>query len=162
MGSLNKVLLIGNLGADAEVRRTPNNQSVATLRIATNEVWKDREGTKQERTEWHRVIAWGRLADLAQEYIKKGRQIYVEGRLQTRQWQDQQGQTRYTTEIVAQSILLLGGRAGAGEPGEPMGGGGTGGGGRRPAQAPAGAPEEYTDFEEPGPVGGEEDSDLPF
>lgn len=170
MRSLNKVMLIGNLGADPEIRRTGQGQAVATLRIATNEVWFDKDRNKQERTEWHRVILWARLAELAEQYMRKGGSIYVEGRLQTRQWQDQQGQTRYTTEIVGQSVLLLGGRRGgeagmddtgaaAGRGGYGGGyGGGSGGGGGRPAPAP----DEFTDYGEPGPIGGEEDSDLPF
>ncbi len=158
MGSLNKVLLIGNLGADPEIRRTQSGQAVATLRIATNEAWNDRNGARQERTEWHRVILWGKLAELAEKYMKKGRQIYVEGRLQTRQWQDQQGQTRYTTEIVAQAVQFLGGREGAGEQGgrgESMPSGA--GAGRGPA-----SPDEFTDYEEPPAIASEEDSDLPF
>jgi single-strand DNA-binding protein len=162
MRSLNKVLLIGNLGADPEVRETPNNQIVATLRIATNETWQDKQGNRQEKTEWHRVIAWGRLAEIVRDYMKKGRQIYVEGRLQTRQWQDQQGQTRYTTEITAQSIMMLGGRAGGGDPGDSQGGSMGGGGSRSAPAARPGAPDEYPDYEEPGPVGGDADSDLPF
>ena len=154
MRSLNKVMLIGNLGADPEVRKTQSGQTVATLRLATNESWGDRDGNRQEKTEWHRVIAWARLAEVVEQYLRKGKQIYVEGRIQTRQWQDQQGQNRYTTEVVAQSIMMLGGRGEAG--GEPGGGGGAG---RR--LEPGGDPiPEYSD--ESGPVGGEEDSDLPF
>ena len=160
MRSLNKVMLIGNLGADPEIRHTPSGQSVATLRMATNEVWKDREGTKQERTEWHRVVAWGRLAEIAREYLSKGRQIYVEGRLQTRQWQDQQGQTRYTTEIIG-AVDPAARRAGGG-PDD-----GTVGGGRRARRRAAARAVRRTRttspiYEEPGPVGGEEDTDLPF
>jgi single-strand DNA-binding protein len=178
MRSLNKVMLIGNLGADPEIRRTGQGQAVATLRIATNEVWFDKDHNKQERTEWHRVILWAKLAELAEQYMRKGGSIYVEGRLQTRQWQDQQGQARYTTEVVGQNILLLGGGRRSGDaagmddagasagrssgPGYGGGGGGgyggSGGGGGRPAPAP----DEFTDYEEPGPIGGEEDSDLPF
>ena len=152
MRSVNKVILLGNLGADPELRRTQSGQQVATLRLATNESWNDRDGNRQERTEWHRIIAWARLAEIAGEYLKKGRQIYVEGRIQTRQWQDQQGQTRYTTEIIAQNFVMLGGR-GEGDF-APGGGGAT----RTAEPVPEGAPPD----EDPGPVGGEEDSDLPF
>ncbi len=101
MRSLNKVMLIGNLGADPEIRHTPGGVAVATLRLATNEVYTDRSGNRQTRTEWHRVIAWSKLAEICGQYLRKGRQVYVEGRLQTRQWDDQQGQRRYMTEVVA-------------------------------------------------------------
>lgn len=108
MRGLNKVLLIGNLGADPETRYTADGKAVATFRLATSHYRKDPNGERQEVTEWHRVVAWERLAELAQHYLHKGRQVYVEGRLQTRQWTDQQGANRYTTEIVAQEITLLG------------------------------------------------------
>ena len=108
--SLNKVMLIGNLGQDPEIRYTQSGSAVANLRIATTDVWKDKQGQRQERTEWHSIVAWDRLADLAQNYLKKGRQIYVEGRLQTRSWEDQQGQKRFSTEIVANVIQFLGSR----------------------------------------------------
>lgn len=110
MGSVNKVILIGNLGKDPEVRMTQGGQCVANFSIATSDNWKDKEGQKQERTEWHRIVAWGRLGELARDYLKKGRPVYIEGRLQTRSWQDQSGQTRYTTEIVANVIQFLGSR----------------------------------------------------
>lgn len=120
--SVNKVILLGNLGADPEVRFTQGGQAVATFRMATSESWTDRSsGQRQERTEWHRVVAWGRLAELCGEYLRKGRQCYVEGRIQTREWQDKEGQKRYTTEIVANQVVFLGGR------GEGGGGGGFGG-----------------------------------
>lgn len=120
--SVNKVILLGNLGADPEVRFTQGGQAVATFRMATSESWTDRSsGQRQERTEWHRVVAWGRLAELCGEYLRKGRQCYVEGRIQTREWQDKEGQKRYTTEIVASQVVFLGGR------GEGGGGGGFGG-----------------------------------
>jgi len=109
-GGLNKVMLIGHLGADPEMRYTPNGQAVASLRVATSETWNDREGGKQERTEWHRVVVWGKLAELCNNYLRKGRQAYFEGRLQTRQWEDRDGNKRYTTEIVARDIGFLGGR----------------------------------------------------
>ncbi len=111
---LNKVMLIGNLGADPEVRYTPSGQAVATFRVATSRRRRDPNGNMIDETEWHRIVAWERLAELAQNYLHKGRQVYVEGRLQTRQWTDQQGQQRYTTEIVANDITLLGARDGGG------------------------------------------------
>lgn len=117
---VNKVILIGNLGKDPEVRYSPNGQAVANVTIATSESWKDKNtGDKQERTEWHRVVFFGRLAEIAGEYLKKGAQIYVEGRLQTRKWQDKDGKDRYTTEIVAAEMQMLGSRSGAGVPSEP-------------------------------------------
>ncbi|MBF0347835.1 MAG: single-stranded DNA-binding protein [Magnetococcales bacterium] len=117
--SLNKVQLIGNLGADPEVRATQDGKSVATLRIATSESWNDSQGQKQERTEWHRVVIFGRLAEVVQQYLRKGSQIYIEGKLQTRKWTDKQGVERYTTEIVSgypgsQMLMLGGGRSGGG------------------------------------------------
>lgn len=107
--AVNKAILIGNLGADPEIRHTASNQAVANLRVATNETWTDRDGKKQERTEWHRVVAFGRLAEQCRDYLSKGRQVYVEGRIQTREWQDKDGATRYTTEIAAHVIEFLGG-----------------------------------------------------
>ena len=107
MGNLNKVMLIGRLGADPEVRYTQNNTAVATLSLATSERYKDSNGEWQENTEWHKVVAWARLAEICQQYTRKGSQIYVEGSLQTRGWEDKEGQKRYTTEIKAQTIQLL-------------------------------------------------------
>lgn len=107
MSSLNKAMIIGNLGNDPEVRYTQNNTAVATLSVATNERYRDKNGEWQENTEWHRVVAWGRLAEYAQQYIKKGTQVYVEGSIQTRSWEDQQGQKRYMTEIKARIIKIL-------------------------------------------------------
>src|SRR4051794_28905564 len=109
MGSVNKVILVGNLGRDAELRYTPGGAAVATLNLATTEVWNDRENQRQEKTEWHRVIVWGKQAESLQEYLTKGKQIYVEGRLQTRQWNDKDGNKRYTTEIKTNRVTLLGG-----------------------------------------------------
>ncbi|EKD53771.1 MAG: Single-stranded DNA-binding protein [uncultured bacterium] len=108
-GSINKVILIGNLGRDPEVRYTPNGLAVANITIATSEAWKDKQtGENQERTEWHRIVLYGRLAEIAGEYLRKGSKIYIEGRLQTRKWQDKNtGQDRYTTEIVADSLQML-------------------------------------------------------
>lgn len=112
---VNKVTLIGNLGADPEVRYTANGSAVANIRLATAESWRDKEsGEQQERTEWHRVVFFSRLAEIVGEYLKKGSQVYIEGRLQTRKWQDRDGNDRYTTEIVANEMQMLGGRGGAG------------------------------------------------
>ena len=107
MGSLNKALLIGRLGQDPDVRYTQNNTAVATLNLATSERYKDSNGDWQERTEWHRVVCWGRLAEVCQQYLKKGAQIYIEGSIQTRNWQDKDGQTKYTTEIKASVLQML-------------------------------------------------------
>jgi single-strand DNA-binding protein len=109
-GSVNKVILIGHLGADPEVRYTPSGTPVANFRIATGESWTDKQGQRQERTEWHRIVAWNKTAELVGEYLSKGRQVYIEGRLQTRQWDDRDGNKRYTTEIVANQVTFLGGR----------------------------------------------------
>ena len=109
---INKVILVGNLGNDPEVRYMPNGNAVANLSLATSESWKDQQGQVQERTEWHRLTMYRRLAEIAGEYLKKGSQIYVEGKLQTRKWQDQQGQDRYTTEIIVDQMQMLGGREG--------------------------------------------------
>ena len=109
---MNKVILIGNLGANPEMRFTQGGQAVANLRIATSERWTDRNGQKQETTEWHRVVLFGKTAEIAGQYLTKGRQVYIEGRIRTRQWQDQQGQKRYSTEIVATNMQMLGGRGG--------------------------------------------------
>jgi len=118
---INKVILVGNLGADPETRAMPSGTTVANLRIATSESWRDKQsGEQQERTEWHRVVLFGRLGEIAAEYLKKGSQVYIEGSLRTRKWQDKQGQERYSTEIVGNDMQMLGGRGG---------GGGTGGGG---------------------------------
>jgi single-strand DNA-binding protein len=112
-GGVNKAIVIGNLGSDPEVRFTPSGQAVANFRIATNESWTDKNGQKQERTEWHRIVAWGKLGERCGEYLAKGRQCYVEGRLQTREWTDKEGKKNYTTEIVATNVQFLGGRDGA-------------------------------------------------
>lgn len=114
---VNKVILVGNLGRDPEVRYSPNGQAVANVTIATSESWKDKNtGEKQERTEWHRIVFWGKLAEIAGEYLKKGSQIYVEGRLQTRKWTDKEGHEKYTTEVVANEMQMLGSRQGGGAP----------------------------------------------
>ena len=114
--SLNKVILIGNLGADPEVRSTSNGSRVATLSLATSRQWKNQSGEKQEKTEWHRVVLWGKTAESLSEYLTKGKQLYIEGRLQTRQWDDKDGNKRYTTEIRGDRIVLLGGGGGASRP----------------------------------------------
>ena len=112
---INKVILVGNLGRDPEIRYTPSGAAVANITVATSDSWKDKQtGETQERTEWHRIVFFNRLAEIAGEYLKKGSQIYVEGRLQTRKWQDQSGQDRYTTEIVGNEMQMLGGRGGGG------------------------------------------------
>ena len=124
MGSVNKVILVGNLGADPELKYTPSNRAVCNLSVATNEVWKDKSGQKQEKTEWHRVNVWGEQAENCSKFLTKGRMVYVEGRLQTRSWDDKEGKKRYSTEVVADRVVFLGGGAGAEN-------GGGGGGGRR-------------------------------
>ena len=110
MASVNKVILLGNLGRDPEVRYTPGGDAVASMSIATTETWKDKGGQRQEKTEWHNVVMYRRLAEIAGEYLKKGSSVYIEGRLQTRKWQDKQGNDRYTTEIAADHMQMLGQR----------------------------------------------------
>ncbi|MEX1082066.1 MAG: single-stranded DNA-binding protein [Halofilum sp. (in: g-proteobacteria)] len=123
---VNKVILVGNLGADPETKYTPSGTAVANVRLATTKQWKDRNsGEQQERTEWHRVVMFNRLGEIAGEYLKKGSQIYVEGELRTNKWQDQQGNDRYTTEIVANDMQMLGGRGGGGGGDAGYGGGGS-------------------------------------
>jgi single-strand DNA-binding protein len=139
-GSVNKVILIGNLGADPEVRTTPQGQMVSTISIATSESFTGRDGARQERTEWHRVVLWGKLAELAQRYLQKGRKVYIEGRIQTRSWDDQQsGQKRYSTEVVANQMVFID-SGGRGEPtgAEEFGAGGGGGYGGGPGGGGAG------------------------
>ncbi len=125
MASLNKVILIGNLGRDPEVRYTQNGTAVANFTLATNEVWTDKGGERQERTEWHRIVVWGKQAEIVREYLAKGRQVYVEGSLQTRQWDDREGNKRTTTEIKAARVLMLGRPPSSSSTGSPEGGGGT-------------------------------------
>jgi single-strand DNA-binding protein len=155
MGTVNKVIIVGNMGRDAEVRYTPGGAAVATLSLATTDVWNDKAGQRQEKTEWHRVVLWGKQAETLAEYLTKGRQIYVEGRLQTRQWDDKDGNKRYTTEIRSDRVVLLGGRGGS--TGEGGGGGGDYGSprssGSSSSSSPAGGP--------PGPPELTED-DIPF
>lgn len=111
MASVNKAILVGNLGKDPEVRYMPGGEAVANITLATTDTWKDKSGTKQEKTEWHRVSFFGRQAEVVGEYLKKGSQVYIEGRIQTRKWQDKDGQDRYTTEIVADRMQMLGGKS---------------------------------------------------
>lgn len=111
---INKAIIIGNLGADPELRHTTSGQPVCEMRVATNESWIDKSGEKQERTEWHRIIVWGKQGELAAKYLAKGRKVYVEGRIQTREWQDKDGNKRYTTEIVAQTVQFLDSRGSGG------------------------------------------------
>jgi single-strand DNA-binding protein len=145
-GGVNKVILIGNLGADPETRYTQGGQAVTNFRIATSDRWTDRNGQAQERTEWHRIVTFGRLAEHCRDYLSKGRQVYVEGRIQTRQWEDKDKNKRYTTEIVAQTVQFLGAR------GERAGGEQGGGGVPPPADEGGG-------FEGAPPIA---DEDVPF
>ena len=162
MASVNKVILIGNLGRDPETRYMPDGGAITNISVATTDVWKDKNGEKQEKTEWHRVAFFGKLAEIAGEYLKKGSQVYVEGRLQTRKWQDKDGQDKYTTEIVADRMQMLGSRQGMGGGDRDRGAGGAGGGGggedrsaagaAKPAAKPAAKGGKFDDFED----------DIPF
>ncbi len=151
---VNKVILVGNLGADPETRSMPSGMTVTNIRIATSESWKDKaSGAQQERTEWHSIALFGRLGEIAAEYLRKGSQVFIEGKLRTRKWQDKQGNDRFTTEIIADNMQMLGGRGG---------GAGVSGGAER---APAGAAPPRDDFDQsPAPGGGKEefDDDIPF
>ncbi len=121
MSSLNKIMLIGHLGKDPETRSTPDGSPVATFSLATSETWTDKNGSRQEHTEWHNIVAWNRLADLSRRFLSKGRQVYVEGRLRTREWTDREGGKRRTTEVIATQIVLLGSRPQGAEAGvQPM------------------------------------------
>ena len=141
---LNKVMLIGNLGRDPEVRSTPSGQNVASFSLATNRKWKDRDGNRQEQTEWHNIVCWGRQAEIAGQYLTKGKQIYIEGRIQTRSWDDKtSGEKKYRTEIICDNFQMLGSRGGGDgqsggggySGGEGSGGGYSGGGGSSPASS---------------------------
>lgn len=165
MASINKVILIGNLGRDPEVRYTPNGAAICNVSIATTRNWKDKNsGEKVEETEWHRVVFYDRLAEIAGEYLRKGRPVYVEGRLKTRKWTDKDGLEKYTTEIIADQMQLLGGREGMGAPG----GGGEDGGYSRPAPAarpPAAARPAAAASPAPGKASSgfdDMDDDIPF
>ena len=158
---VNKVILIGNLGADPETRAMPSGTTVANLRIATSESWRDKQsGEQQERTEWHRVALFGRLAEIAGEYLRKGSQVYIEGSLRTRKWQDKQGNERYSTEIVGNDLQMLGGRAA---------GAGAAGAGAAPSGASPGSKEPYPEYAASGAAatgagerGEDFDDDIPF
>lgn len=148
---INKVILVGNLGADPETRYTAGGAAVTNIRLATSESWRDKQsGEQQERTEWHRVVFFNRLAEIAGEYLRKGRQVYIEGSIRTRKWQDQSGQDRYTTEIVANEMQMLGNREG--DMGAPSGGGGF------RDNAAKQQPEKATEVADDGFV----DDDIPF
>ena len=156
MAGVNKAILIGHLGSDPTLRHTPNGQAVANFNIATTEQWTSKTGERNERTEWHRIVAWARLAEICNQYLTKGKQVYIEGRIQTREWEDRDGNKRYTTEIVAQNLQMLG------RPGE------------RPAEVPAGGGPTYESepYPDTGAAGaatgggsggaGAEDSEVPF
>jgi single-strand DNA-binding protein len=159
---INKVILIGHLGADPETRAMPSGMTVANLRLATTENWKDKQsGENQERTEWHNVALFGRLGEIAAEYLRKGSQVYIEGRLRTRKWQDKEGRDRYTTEIIGNEMQMLGGRGGGGEGRSGVGGGSAGGGagsggGGSPGESRGGGGDPG------GPAPGDFDDDIPF
>ncbi|MBA3454241.1 MAG: single-stranded DNA-binding protein [Deltaproteobacteria bacterium] len=148
-GGVNKVILVGNLGADPDMRYTPSGQGVCELRIATSESWNDKNGQRQERTEWHRVVVWGKRAEVCSKYLSKGRQVYVEGRIQTRTYDDKEGNKKYMTEIIAAEVQFLGGGKGEGGPGARSGHEG----------AP---PPSDADFGGGGGSGGGPDDDIPF
>jgi single-strand DNA-binding protein len=156
---INKVILIGHLGADPETRAMPSGMTVANLRLATTESWKDKQsGEQQERTEWHSVALFGRLGEIAAEYLRKGSQVYIEGRLRTRKWQDKEGRDRYTTEIVGNEMQMLGGRGGAG------GGGGAAGSGGGYSEAPSRGEATETGMASAGAGASSQefDDDIPF
>jgi single-strand DNA-binding protein len=150
VAGINKVILVGNLGSDPEVRTTPGGQRVANFRMATSRSWNGQDGQRQEKTEWHSIVAWGKLADICERYLQKGKQVYVEGRLETRSWQDKEGQTRYKTEVICETMQMLG-RAGE-RGGDPAMDSPPRGGMPDESMAPAGG----------GGSGGGSDDDLPF
>jgi single-strand DNA-binding protein len=155
---INKVILVGNLGADPETRYLPSGKPVTNMRIATSDAWKDKQtGDQQERTEWHSVVLFDKLAEISAEYLRKGSQVYIEGALRTRKWQDKQGNDRYTTEIVAREMQMLGGRGAGGGGGAGSGGGG---GGERAEQRRA--PAEDRAAVAPAAEEGDFDDDIPF
>jgi single-strand DNA-binding protein len=155
---VNKVILVGTLGADPETRAMPSGMTVTNIRIATNESWKDKaSGAQQERTEWHSIALFGRLGEIGAEYLRKGSQVYIEGKLRTRKWQDKQGNDRYTTEIIGDNMQMLGGKSGGGGSSSGGMGGERGGGSSAPPR------EEYD--QSPAPAGGGKedfDDDIPF
>ena len=162
---VNKVILVGHLGADPDMRYTPSGQGVCELRVATSESWNDKNGQRQERTEWHRVVVWGKRAEVCAKYLAKGRQVYVEGRIQTRSYDDKEGVKRYMTEVIANDVQFLGSgnRDGAGA-GGGGGGGGAGGGGRGRDDAGGPPPDDlgYGGGGSGGGAGPGPDDDIPF
>jgi len=153
---INKVIIVGNVGGDPETRYMPSGSAVTNLTVATNESWKDKQtGEQKERTEWHRVAMFNRLAEIAAEYLRKGSQVYIEGKLRTRKWQDKSGQDRYTTEIIADEMQMLGGRGGSG-------GGGNFGGGAPSGGAPSGGGQQGGGNAPPQPGPDDFDDDIPF
>jgi single-strand DNA-binding protein len=173
MASVNKVILVGNLGRDPETRYMPEGGAITNVSIATTSQWKDKtSGDKKEETEWHRVVFYGRLAEIAGEYLKKGRSVYVEGRLKTRKWADKDGVEKFTTEVIADQMQMLGGREGGAMGGDDggmggssgMGGGGGGGGAssRPPARAAAGGGASSGAAKKPAPNFDDMDDDIPF
>jgi len=154
---INKVILVGNLGADPDTRYMPSGKAVTNIRIATSESWKDKQtGDQQERTEWHSIVMYDRLGEIAAEYLRKGSQVYIEGKLRTRKWQDKEGKDRYTTEVVANEMQMLGGRGGGGG-----GGGGSSGSGGSESRAPRPPMGEERTAAPPAQEG-EFDDDIPF
>ncbi len=165
MASVNKVILVGNLGRDPEVRYMPNGEAVCNFSIATTDSWKDKSGAKQERTEWHNIVMYRKLAEIAGEYLKKGRPVYIEGRLQTRKWQTKEGQDRYTTEIIADQMQMLGTRDGGGSNAAYDGGMDQSGGMDEYNQAPAAAQTRSAPAAKPATSGSGFDDfedDIPF
>ncbi len=166
MAGVNKAILVGNLGRDPELRHTPNGQAVVNFTLATSENWTDKSGERQERTEWHRIVVWGKTAEMCNQYLSKGRTVYVEGRIQTREWEDKEGTKRYTTEINASTVNFIGPRTGGGA-GDGSYGGGSGRGGSseasgtNPSSTPSSTPPST-------PSGGQVDAgppvddDIPF
>ena len=150
MAGVNKAILIGNLGKDPEIRSTTSGQRVANFSLATSRSWTGQDGQRQEKTEWHSIVVWGKLVDICEKYLQKGKQVYIEGRIETRSWQDKEGQTKYKTEIICDQMTMLG-RAGTGDRN-----GGEGGGYEAPRGG--GAPRDES-FE---PAGAAPDDDLPF
>lgn len=161
MASVNKVILVGNLGRDPETRYMPDGGAITNISIATTSTWKDKNGEKQESTEWHRVAFFGKLAEIAGEYLKKGSQVYVEGKLRTRKWQDKDGSDKYTTEVIADAMQMLGSRQG-------MGGGDGGGGGDYARSSSGGPPSQGSSSKPAGAAKGgaakfdDMDDDIPF
>ena len=163
MASVNKVIIVGNLGRDPEVRYTPNGNAVCNVTVATSRQWKNKDsGEKQEETEWHRVVFYDRLAEIAGEYLKKGRSVYVEGRLKTRKWQDKDGAEKYTTEVIAEQMQLLGSREGAGGGSSDDRDDYGGGGGQRPAPAARPAAQSRPAALKPATGFDNMDDDIPF